>query len=406
MKTNYLIICTIAMLFCASIVKAQYVSDWRGKNREGIYFEKDLLQKWPEEGLKLLWHFDELGKGFSSVTTSPDGIFTTGATDSIGSIFCFNFDGTVKWKATYGKEWFTSYPGTRTTPVIVDNKLYISSGKSLAVCLDAKTGKKIWDVDMVKLYGAVFPKFGVAESPLVVDEKVIYTPGNAENNIIALNKNTGELIWTSKANGEVSSYCSPLLVEYKGKRIIVTTTQKSIVGIDLATGKMLWSHSKTNRYGIHPNTAIFRNGFIYVVSGYASGGVMLKLADDCNSVSEVWTNTSLDNQMGGVIVLNNKIYGSGHESEKALQAIDWNTGKMDYSLNSLAKGAIIANEGLLYFYSEKGELALVKPTEKEFEVISKFKITMGSEAHWAHPVISNGVIYVRHGNVLMAYSLK
>ena len=178
-----------------------------------------------------------------------------------------------------------------------------------------------------------------------------------------------------------------------------------VIGVDATTGKLLWSYPKTNQYGIHPNTPTFKDGYIYCVSGYGSGGFKLKLADDCASVTEVWKNISLDNQMGGVVLIDGKIYGSG-QKDASWQCLDWQTGTVKYSTKEISKGAVIAADGLLYCYGDKGDLALVKPTETGFKIISKTKITLGSEAHWAHPVINNGVLYIRHGNVLMAFAIK
>ncbi len=131
---------------------------------------------------------------------------------------------------------------------------------------------------------------------------------------------------------------------------------------------------------------------------------MLKLSEDGNTVTEVWTNTSLDNQMGGVVLLNGNLYGSG-QNTKTWQCLDWKTGILKYETNALGKGVTIANDGLLYCYSDKGDLALVKPTETAFEIVSRIKITLGSDYHWAHPVIKDKILYLRHGNVMIAYSL-
>jgi hypothetical protein len=105
-----------------------------------------------------------------------------------------------------------------------------------------------------------------------------------------------------------------------------------------------------------------------------------------------------------VVLIDGHLYGSGQDN-KSWQCIDWQTGIMKYQTDALGKGVTIANDGLLYCYSDKGDFALLKPTENAFEIISRIKITLGADYHWAHPVIKNGILYMRHGNVLIAYSL-
>ncbi len=397
---------TTLFAFCliTTSLLAQDLVQWRGKNRDGIYNETGLLMQWPADGPKILWHYDAIGNGYSSVVVLTDKIITTGMVDSLGYVYALDLKGNLLWKTAYGREWDDSYPGCRSTPTFLDNKLYISSSYGRAVCLDATNGAILWKVDLAKVFGAVPPKWGIVESPLVIDDKVVFSTGGKEALIVALNKMDGKTIWTTPGKDELTAYCSPLLINHKGRKIICTITAKTIWGIEFESGKVLWQYPKTNTWSVHPNVPLYNDGQIYIVSGYGSGGIMLKLADDGNSVTELWTNTSLDNQMGGVVFIDGNIYGSGQKN-RTWQCVDWKTGKMKYDTDAIGKGVTIANDGLLYCYSDKGELALLKPTEKAFEIISKFKITLGSGEHWAHPVIKDKILYMRHGNTLIAYSL-
>lgn len=132
---------------------------------------------------------------------------------------------------------------------------------------------------------------------------------------------------------------------------------------------------------------------------------MLRINEAGTGVTEVWADTKLDNQMGGTVVVNGRIYGSGQNNPK-WTILDWNTGQVLGEATDPGKGNVIFADGLLYIYSEKGELALAEPTPTGLKVISKTNITKGTEQHWAHPVIRNGVLYVRHGSALMAFRIK
>jgi outer membrane protein assembly factor BamB len=386
------------------MLTAQMNTQWRGDNRDGIYHETGLLKQWPQAGPVLLWHFDQLGDGHSSASVSADRVFTSGMKDSTGYVFAFDTDGKLLWQKPYGTEWTESWPGVRTTPVLNDGKLYTLSGFGKIVCMDAATGKMIWQTDLMKEYGAFNITWAFTENLLIEGNMLFCTPGGPVNNVMALDKNTGKRIWSSRGKGEKSAYGSPILIRLPNLKILVTMTERSILGLDASNGALLWSHEQTNEWSVHPNTPVFSNGMLYCVSGYGRGGVMLQLAPDGKSIKELWRNTSLDNRMGGVVILNDRIYGTGDKT-RSLQCLDAKTGKLLYSDPTLAPGNIIFADGLLYIYTERGMVALVEPGDGQFKIISSFKVPYGANQHWAHLVIVNKRLYVRHGNSLMVYKL-
>jgi len=384
---------------------SQEISQWRGKNRDGIYNETGLLKKWPEEGPKLLWHFNELGVGHASAAVTKNMVYTAGTTDKgNGFIIALDHSGKKIGKTEYGKEWIVDWEGVRSSPMVYGDKVYFMSAYGKLICLNAKNGKTIWTVDLFKDYDGRNIRWGITENLLIDGNKLFVTPGGIEANLIALDKNTGKLIWKSKGKGEKSAYCSPALIELENKKLIVTQTANSIIGIDAANGKLLWSHAHPNRYSVHANTPLYHNGQIYCVSGYGKGGVMLKLSDNGNSVSEVWKDESLDDKMGGVILLNGRIYGSG-DSNKKWFCLDWKTGKVLFNSKMIKVGNIIWADNLLYCYGQGGNVALVEPKSDSFNLISKFKVPYGEKYHWAHLIIHNKKLFVRHGTSLMVYSI-
>ena len=406
MTKRQLIIAVLATFLFSFSGFSQDIVQWRGAERTGIYNETGLLKEWPVEGPKLLWSFEGLDKGFTSVTIAEDKIFTTGVTDGIGYLFALSLQGKQIWKMEYGKEWTGAYPGARTTPVYYKGNLYLVTGLGEALCLNGETGKKVWSVDMKAKFGARLPTFAIAEAPVIYDNKVYFTPGGENTSIVALNLVTGETIWESKTTGEESSYCSPLLFDYKNKKYLTTSLTGNLIGIDANDGTLLWKIPQVNTYNIHPNTPMYKDGFIYSLTGYKGGGVMLKLSDDGKSVTELWRNKTLDNQMGGAIWIDNHIIASGHENDRNWQCLNAKTGEVIHKSNAIGKGVVIYADGLFYCYSESGELGIVELNETGFALKSKFRILLGSDQHWAHPVIDKGVLYLRHGKTLMAYSLK
>lgn len=385
---------------------AQEMVQWRGPDRDGIYPATGLMDVWPQEGPSLIWHYDDLGPGHGSATVTSDRVYTSGTIEGMGHIFCFDHQGTLLWKAPYGKEWMDSYQGARSTPLFVDGKLYMLSAFGMLSCLDASDGSLVWQTDLFTDYDGRNNKWGITENLLVDGNTLFCTPGGIENNVIALNRYSGELIWSSPGKGEVSAYCSPLLVTLPDRKLFVTQTASSILGLDAADGTLLWSHPWPNKYSVHANTPFYKDGALFCMSGYGKGCIKLKLSHDGAVKQEVWTSLEPDNRMGGFVVWNDVIYGSDDRAGKWF-GIDWNNGEEVFADEELlGKGNVIFADGHLYCYSDRGEVALVKPTASGMEKVSSFMVPYGSEQHWAHLVIAGKKLFVRHGNSLMVYDIS
>ena len=393
-------------ILCLSLstVFAQIDSQWRGPNRDGVYPNETLLKQWPAEGPKLLFSIKGLEKGYSSAAVTTDRIYLTGESGGTGSLFAFDKVGKSLWKSSYGPEWDGSHPGSRTTPTVVGDKIYLLSAQGQALCFDTK-GKKLWTVDMMKEFGARNLEWGVTESPLVDGDRVFFTPGGNNVLVVALDRNSGKTIWEIKGNGETSGYCTPVLVKHGSRRLILTMSGNALVAIDADTGKQLWSKSHITDYVMNANTPIYHEDNVFAFSGYGTGGQMFKISSDGKSAEKVWDTKFMDSQMGGAVLMNSYIYGGGH-NKRGWYCLDWKSGNIQYSTRELGgKGNIIFADGLLYLYSERGDVALVMPNPQKFEPISSFRMRDGSGPHWAHLVINNGKLFVRHGDVLNVYDI-
>ncbi|GHT64391.1 polyvinylalcohol dehydrogenase [Bacteroidia bacterium] len=391
-------------LLAAISLSAQENIQWRG-NRTGVYKETGLQKSWAAEGAKLLWNYDGLGEGHSSVAIASGKIYVTGLTDGKGYLYVFDLTGKLLNKKEYGNEWDQSYNGTRGTVTIDAGKVYLISGVGDAVCFNESNLDIVWKKNILADFKAENIRWGICESPLIVGDKLIVSPGGQEQNIVALNKNTGAAIWSCPGDGDPAAYCSPLYVSDQQVPQIVTMMAKHIVGVDVATGKKLWSYENINRTNVHPNIPVYSDNMLLCTSGYGKGSVMLRLIDGGRNVEKVWESSELDSRTGAMVKIEDYAYGSG-DANKFWFCVDWKTGEQKYKDNQLGIGNVIADDGMLYCYSEKGDLALVKATPEKFDIVGKFPITLGTDQHWAHPVIYKGTLYVRHGNTLMAYNIK
>jgi outer membrane protein assembly factor BamB len=393
----------------------QTTSEWRGIGRTGVYNETGLLKKWPDNGPQLLWSATGLPKGNSSVAFGNNLLYLTGTKDTMEVLMAFDMKGTKIWETTFGRAWSASFPESRCTPTVNDNRVYVTSGKLDAACIDGTSGKIIWAVKVNEKFNGAYGMWGKAESPIVLDDKVFFTPSGNKTTMVALNKLTGETIWASESLKDGSSYVSPLLIERNGKQQIVNLTEKFVFGISPKDGKILWKFdygqyaAAPDHYNILINTPIYWNGGIFITNGYNHSSAMLDLSEDGNSVTQRWIENVMDTHLGGDVRLGSYIYGSNWQNNAKGKwvCLDWNTGKTLYETDWITKGQIISADGMLYCYEEKtGNIALVKASPEKFEVISSFKVPLGRGVHWSHPVINKGILYVRHMDALMAYNIR
>ncbi len=389
------------------------IYEWRGEGRTGIYQESDLLKEWPENGPDELWTIDSLGNGFGSPVFAGDRFFITGEIDSMAVLHCFDLNGKKQWKTVLGKEWVTIFPGSRSAPTVAGDLIYVGSGLSSLYCVVRESGEILWSKEFGINPDSVHGRFGHAEAAAVEGDMVFWTAGRPDYNVVALNRYTGEFIWTNKGLGEAFAYHSPKLINLRQRNILVTFSAYHLMGFDTHSGELLWSQEqekyppdmRAQGYGdIHANTVLYDNGSIYYAEGGGNGGVRLDLSDDGTQITEVWRNAEFDSFMGGIVKIGNFIYGCG-TTKKQLKVIDAASGRLTDSLK-IGSGAVISADGMLYYYNQQGELKLLSYNEGKIKEISSFKITKGTKEHFAHPVIYRGVLYQRRGNMLMAFDIK
>lgn len=394
---------------------SQDIKEWRGPNRSGIYPDQNLLESWPENGPTLLLELSDIGNGYSSPVVYKNTIYVSGRKDTLDVVSAYEMNGNKKWETTYGRAWARTYPETRCTPTIENNRIYLASGMGQVVCVDALSGKLIWTVDAQAEFKGEPHRWGIAESVAISDKAVFYVTGGEVTSVIALNKIDGNLLWKTKSLGGTRAYASSVIIEKAGLHLLLAQTANDLLAINVENGEIVWTYNLMQHHtgemgkGANTNTPLFYNDEIFITSGYDHPALLLSLAADGRSVSPKWTNPDFDNHIGGVVKIGNYIYGSNWTTNTTGNwiCVDWNTGKTMYESKWINKGPIISADGLLYCYEEKsGNLALARPNPEKFDVVSSFKIEKGAGPHWAHPAIFDGKLFVRHGESLMVYSLK
>jgi outer membrane protein assembly factor BamB len=426
----------ITLLLSASLASAADWPQWRGPHRTGVSKETGLLKKWPDKGPPLAWTYRDAGLGFSSFAVVKDTLYTLGTrgedeivialdaakgkelwTAKIGPIFTFK-----------GNQWGD---GPRGTPTIDGNLLYALGGQGELVCLDvAQKGKEVWRKSLIKdLQGEMMSEWGYAESPLVDGEKLICTPGGAEGTLAALDKKTGAVLWRSTGLKQRAPYMSVVVAEIHGVRQYIQTStvfdknDGFISGIAAADGKLLWSAPlfKGFVYSLSSSPPIVVDSTVYVtyLSDVKPNCHRFEL-DPSFKVKELYSEknqNALKNSHGGVVLVGDSVYG--HSDKTGWVCQDFKTGKQRWAERDALEGggSIISADGLLYLYSDQGELALLEPNPKEWTEISRFKIPKTSETPttrptssrsgiWAHPAIANGQLFLRDQELIFCYDVR
>ncbi len=396
-------------------VRAEDWPSWRGPNRDDISSETGLLKQWPEGGPEKLWTSHDAGLGYSGFATSNGVLFTMGADGSTAEsnefVIALKADtGEKIWQTNIGNYLDNGWGGgPRSTPTIAGDLLVAISGKGNVVCLSVKDGVEKWRTSLTELSGSV-PDWGYCESALIDGDKVLVTPGGDQGTVACLNLQSGEKLWQSADIKEKAHYSSIIAVDHFSKRQYIQLTESKVFGLD-ADGKLLWKHDFPGRTAVIP-TPIYKDGQVYVTAGYGAGCLLLNITGD-NKVEKIYDNKVMKNHHGGVLLLGDYLYG--HSDDNGVICQNFNTGELVWSdkKKNGSKGAVAYADGMLYCLTEgDGECSLVLATETEFKEVSKFKLDPQTTQRnpqgriWTHPVISNGLLYLRDQDVICCYKIK
>ena len=400
---------------------------WRGPRRDGVCDETGLLQQWPEGGPKLVWSSTNLGRGYSAPIVVGQRIYLAGDVGDGLQIFALDLNGKQVWQTKNGRAWTGPYPGARASCTFSEGRLYHLNAHGRVACFDATNGAQLWSVNLVERFGAKVINWGLSENLLVDGPRVIVTPGGSKALIVALDKKTGETVWASEPlrlgesglpshervaepSGQIdnASYASPILYKLGDRRLLVNCSSRHVFGADAETGHLLWSRPMPTRYSVIAITPVRVRDGVFVTAPDGQGGRLFRLRADGPQfrVEEAW-HTDLDTCQGGVVLVNDVLYGAMYRERKTWLCLNAQTGKVRYRLDDLAKGPLLYADKRLYCLSEEGEAALLNPTADGFEVMGRFRLVPERKSDaWTHPVISNNRLYLRYHETLFCYDVR
>ncbi len=391
---------------------------WRGPQRNGISQETGLLQAWPKEGPTLMWKVTGVGSGYSTPAVVGDRLYLLGneglENEFVQALAAKN--GERLWRTRLGKvgnpKQNPNFPAARSTPTVENEFLYALSSDGDLACLQVGTGAIRWQKNLRTEFGGKPGTWAYAESPLIDGDSLLCTPGGSQATLLALNKNTGEVLWKcALPEGDEAAYASAIAVESGGVRQYVQLLQKGLVGVEAKTGRFLWRYGKAvSRFGANIPTPIASDGVIYVgTAGTGGGAVRLKAKEGGVEAEQAYFEAKLPTAIGGVVKVGACLYGTTAE---AMLCVDFVSGQVQWQDRALGAASLCFAGNRLYLHGENGEVALVEPSPESYREKGRFtppeqpKHSSPMEKAWAYPVVAHGRLYLRDHGTLWCYEVK
>lgn len=382
-----------------------YWTNFRGPNRDGRYEERGVRVNWPAGGLRPMWK-QPVGGGFSSFVVADGSAYTIEQRRAQEVVVAYNVETgrelwTHGWNAEFSPD--NTGDGPRSTPTWDAGRLYALGAEGELRVLDAKTGKLSWQKNILSDNGASNIQWGMAASPLVVDDKVVVLAGGTSGKgVVAYNKMTGARVWSSL--NDRASYTSPMLVTLSGKRQVLVVTASRIAGLDPADGGVLWSHPWDVSYGVNASQPLIvgANRF-FISAGYGKGAALVELQGSGRSFTTkaVWENINLKTKFNSPVVHNGHVYGL---DEGILTCVELATGERKWKGGRYGYGQVLLASNHLIVTTDAGEIVLVKADPAGYAEVTKFSALAGKT--WNVPALANGRLLVRNGSEMAAYNLS
>jgi outer membrane protein assembly factor BamB len=399
----------VTMILSLSAVASNHAFDdwpqWRGPKRDGISGERGLLKDWPAAGPAVVWRATGAGTGYSSFSAANGRLYTLGARNGTEYLMAYAADSGKKlWEIVHGRQFSNDQgDGPRSTPTVDGDRLYTFGASGDLSVVEAATGKVFWKMNLLDKFGGSNIRWGLSESPLVLPDRILVSPGGRGAAIVALSKTDGSVIW--KSLGDEPGYSSAVLHEAGGVREAIYFTGERALGVDVETGKLLWSYNQVANQTANIATPIVRGNFVFLSSGYGTGAALLELTAAPQKVTarQVYFTRDMRNHHATSVLVGDYLYGF---SDAILTAMKFDTGQVAWRDRSVGKGAVVFADERLYLYSEQGAVGLAEATPAGYREHGRFQIKAGSAPTWSHPIVSNGKLFIRDQDTIYAFDVK
>lgn len=378
---------------------------WRGVNRDGKSSERGLLKSWPQGGPSLAWRTSGAGDGYSSFAVAGGKLYTMGARGGTEYIMAFDeATGKKLWEVAHGARFRNDRgDGPRATPTVEGNRLYAYGASGDLAAMDAATGKAIWKINVLKQFGGGNITWGLSESPLVLQDRIIVNAGGPNASVVAVNKSNGQVLWRSQ--GDEAGYSSAIFHEVGGIPQAVVFTGERALGVDTRDGRLLWSYDRVSNRTANIATPIARGNHVFLSSDYGTGAALLELRPNGKSIDarEVYFTNEMRNHHASSVLVGEHLYGF---SSHILTAMTFDSGQVAWRDRSVGKGSVIFADDRLYLFSENGVVGLAEANPSSYREHGRFQLRTGSLPTWSHPVVANGKLFLRDQDTIYAYDVR
>jgi outer membrane protein assembly factor BamB len=433
------------LIFAAAFVRADDWPQWMGPQRDGIWRETGLLEKFPTNGPQVLWRTN-VNRGYCGPAVVGDRLFMLDRVQGKPPerkpgeralpvvpgnerVLCLDAKSGAKiWEHTYDSAYRIAYPaGPRATPVVSGERVFTFGAMGNLLSLNARDGKVLWHRELLKDYTEEPPVWGYSAHPLLDGDRLICTVGGSNSAVVAFHKDTGKELWRS-LNAREIGYAPPVIYSIGGKRHLVIWHPDGVAGLEPESGKVIWTHpypvgGKPQRPEVTIAMPRLAGTKLFLTSFY-QGALLLDLAGAEPTVA--WNRRSkrksefeegLHTTMCTPIIRDRNIYGLCGFGE--LRCLDLNTGDRKWETFAAVEGKkslfgqafIVEQADRSWMWNDQGELILAKLEPRGYEEVSRAKLlptienTRGRDVLWCHPAFANRCAYMHNGQELICVSL-
>jgi outer membrane protein assembly factor BamB len=382
-----------------------YWTDFRGPRRDGHYDQMPILTKWPPQGPERLWR-KPIGGGYASFVAADGKAFTIEQRRNQEIVAAYDLEtGREVWSHGWEALFQESMggDGPRATPAWHEGRIYALGAEGELRCLDAEDGHRIWSKNILRDNGAENLQWGMAASPLIVDDKVIVLPGGSGGrSVVAYHKDTGEPVW--RALDDKQAYTSPMLVTLAGKRQILVVSGSRAMGLTPEDGALLWEYPWSTSFDINSSQPVITGPDRFILSaGYDHGAALVQIvgSGDSFQAKRIWENKRMKNKFSSSVLHDGHIYGL---DESILACVNAANGEQKWKGGRYGFGQIMLASGHIIVAAESGDVALVRATPERHEELVRFPAIEGKT--WNHPVIVDGALLVRNTVEMTAFRVR
>ncbi len=394
------------LLSVSAIHAASDWPQWQGPDRTRLSKETGLLKEWPAGGPPVVWTANGLGASYGSMAVAGTRVFVQSTRGSNSVVIALNrADGKEVWSKALGASGTNDRgSGPRGTPTVDGDRLYVLTESGDLACLKTD-GAAVWQRNILTDFGGSQLRWLISESPLVDGPHVIVSPGGPGAGMVKLDKMTGKTVWTSKDLSDTAGYSSVIVADVQGVRTYMTFTASAGVGVRASDGKLMFRYPTAANRVANIATPIFSNNKVFFTSAYGTGGGLLDLTvqDGAVAAKELYFTNNMKNHHGGVVLVDGYLYGF---NDAILTCLEFATGNVMWRDRSVGKGSVTFADGKLYIQSETNVVGLADATSSGYQEKGRFDIPDKGLPSWAHPVVSDGRLYVRNQDTLLVYDIK